>query len=145
MTTVSITMPVSREQVFAVLADGWSYVSWVVGASHIRAVDEGWPAEGTQIHHSIGAWPLLLQDATTVLAVDPPAMLELEARAYPFGSARVRLDLKEVQPDVTEIQMTEFGTRRLGRLIPEPVQALALVPRNRESLARLRDLAVGKV
>src|SRR5205823_1407725 len=54
----------SPEQVFAVLADGWLYASWVVGAARIRDVDDGWPSPGTKIHHSIGAWPVFLHDTS---------------------------------------------------------------------------------
>ena len=56
----------SPQSVFAVLADGWLYATWVVGAARIRAVDPQWPAEGSSIHHSVGSWPLLLDDTTTV-------------------------------------------------------------------------------
>jgi hypothetical protein len=144
MTTVSIDVPVAREDIFAVLADGWSYVSWVVGASHIRDVDHGWPATGTRIHHSVGLWPLLGQDVTEVLAVDPPRMVEMEARLWPLGAARIRLELDETRSGTTRVRMIERADRGLGRLIPEAVQKLLLVPRNREALHRLRDLAVGK-
>jgi hypothetical protein len=144
MTTVSMTMPVSPEQVFAVLADGWLYTSWVVGTSHIRDVDDRWPAQGTRIHHSAGAWPLLVKDVSVVRAVERPWMLDLQARLWPLGEARVRLDLKQATPGTTEVTMTEYGTRGLVRLIPEALQAVVLVPRNRESLGRLRDLAVGR-
>jgi hypothetical protein len=34
----------SPEQVFAVLHDGWIYPVWIVGASRMRDVDDGWPA-----------------------------------------------------------------------------------------------------
>ncbi len=144
MAEVSMRIPASPDDVFAVLADGWSYAGWVVGASHIREVDAGWPAEGTRIHHSVGPWPLLVHDSTGVRAVDSPRMVELDARLWPFGAARIRLELDEVRPGVTEVRMTERAVRGPGRLLPEPVQALLLVPRNRESLRRLADLAVGR-
>ena len=57
----------SPEQVFAVLCDGWTYPVWVVGASRMRSVDEGWPTPGTKLHHSFGTWPLLIDDTTEVL------------------------------------------------------------------------------
>jgi hypothetical protein len=144
MVEVTMRVPTSPEQVFSVLADGWSYVGWVVGASHIREVDAGWPGEGTRIHHSVGPWPLLMHDMTAVVAVDPPRMLELDARLWPFGAARIRLELTETEPGVTEVRMLEQAVRGPIRLLPEAVQALALVPRNRESLRRLAHLAVGK-
>lgn len=142
MVEVTATVPASPEKVFAVLADGWSYVGWVVGATHIREVDTGWPKEGTRIHHSVGAWPLQMHDVTTVHAVDPPWLLELDARLWPLGAARIRLELTEVRPEVTEVRMSEKVVRGPGRVLPRAVQAALLVPRNRESLRRLADLAV---
>ena len=34
------------DQVWRVLADGWLYPLWVVGATRMRDVDEHWPAVG---------------------------------------------------------------------------------------------------
>src|SRR5215204_2061677 len=99
MTEVSLTVRASREQVFAVLADGWSFAGWVVGASHIRDVDPGWPAVGSRIHHSVGPWPLVVSDVTVVREVQPPRLIELDARLWPLGAARVRLELDDVAPD----------------------------------------------
>lgn len=144
MAEVTMRVPTSPEGVFAVLADGWSYAGWVVGASHIRDVDLGWPAAGTRIHHSVGPWPFLVEDVTTVHAVDAPRMVELDAKLWPFGAARVRLELTEVDPGVTEVRMVEQVVRGPGRLLPHAVQAAALVPRNREALRRLSHLAVGR-
>ncbi|MFE6610387.1 SRPBCC family protein [Amycolatopsis sp. NPDC057786] len=144
MVDVKMTVGTSPERVFEVLADGWTYAAWVVGASHIRDVDKGWPARGTRIHHRVGSWPLLLDDVTKVHAVDPPRLLELEARAWPFGTARIRLELLETSPGTTEILMSEHATRGPGRVLPEAAQAVFLVPRNRESLRRLADLAMGR-
>ncbi|MFC6010923.1 SRPBCC family protein [Nocardia lasii] len=137
------TVPASIQDVFAVLADGWLCAGWVVGASHIRDVDRGWPRVGTRIHHSVGPWPFTVEDVTAVRAVDPPHSLELDARAWPFGAAVVRLDLRATAPGTTEIVMGERAVRGPGRLLPRAVQELLLRPRNRESLARLSDLAVG--
>lgn len=142
MTEVRVTVPGSVERVFAVLADGWSYGHWVVGSTHMRDVDRGWPQVGTKIHHSVGAWPLLVQDTTTVLAVDPPRALELEAGLGLFGAAWIRLELRQIEATSTEVRMLEKVSRGPGRLLPDLVQAGALKPRNRESLARLTDLVV---
>ncbi|MCT2587749.1 SRPBCC family protein [Actinophytocola gossypii] len=144
MTEVSMTVATSPDRVFDVLADGWLYVGWVVGAAHIRDVDPGWPAVGTRLHHSVGPWPFLVHDTTTVRALDRPRTMELDAGLWPFGAARVRLELTETDPGTTEIRMIEQVVAGPGRVLPEPVQALLLVPRNRESLRRLADLAVGR-
>jgi hypothetical protein len=87
---VSQSVSASADRIFAVLADGWLYPLWVVGASHMRDVDSGWPAVGTRIHHSVGPWPLNVRDMTRVVAVKPGRMLELDARVWPTGTARVR-------------------------------------------------------
>jgi hypothetical protein len=140
----SVEIPVPVQDAFAVLSDGWLYGLWVVGASHIRKVDPGWPQVGTRIHHSVGGWPLARQDTTKVRSVDAPHRLELEARLWPAGAAYIRLDLSELGPDRTEVTMTERVIHGPGKLLPGPVQDLALVPRNRESLQRFAALAVGR-
>ena len=140
MIEVRWAVPTSVERVFAVLADGWSYAGWVVGAAHIREVDPGWPGTGTRIHHSVGAWPLAVKDVTKVLDVDPPRMLELEARLWPLGAARIRFTLAPTS-DGCEVTMEEEATKGPLSLLPAPAQTLFLTPRNRESLRRLADLA----
>lgn len=144
MINVTATMHVPPDRVFAVLADGWSYAGWVVGATHVRDVDEGWPAKGTRIHHSVGMWPLVLNDVSTVTDVEPGRMLEMEAKAWPFGTAKVRLELTETEPGRTTVRMSEQAHRGPGTVLPKAVQRVLLVPRNRESLARLAHLAAGR-
>lgn len=144
MSVVETTVPTPVSAVFDVLADGWSYVGWVVGASHIRKVDLDWPAVGTRIHHSVGPWPLTLQDTTIVRAVDRPNRLELRARLWPVGAATVTLELAALDDETTAVRMTERVVAGPGRLLPRRVQALLLGPRNRASLAMLTDLAVGR-
>jgi uncharacterized protein YndB with AHSA1/START domain len=142
--TVSATLPASPAAVFDVLADGWSYAGWVVGATHVRDVDDGWPAVGTRIHHSVGPWPLELHDVTTVTAVDAPRLLELDARLSPVGAARIRLELAADGPERTTVRMSELVEHGPARLLPRSVQALVLIPRNRESLTRLGHLAAAR-
>lgn len=144
MVQVTSTIRASAENVFAVIADGWSYAGWVVGASHIRAVDDAWPRVGARIHHSVGPWPLTLQDTTEVRAVDPPWSIELSARLWPLGTAVVRLELRATGPASCQVLMSEEAVGGPGRLIPHAAQAVLLTPRNKESLARLADLAVGR-
>lgn len=141
---VSLTVHASVEQVFAVLADGWSFAGWVVGASHIRDVDAAWPRTGSRIHHSMGPWPLQVRDVTVVRAVEPPRLLELDARLWPVGAAVVRVELDEVAPNVTRVQLRERAVRGPARFLPSMMQAVLLVPRNRESLRRLADIATGR-
>ncbi|MDN3242094.1 SRPBCC family protein [Glycomyces tritici] len=131
------------EAVYAVLADGWNYASWVVGASNIRHADEQWPAKGSRIRHSIGPWPLVIKDSTIVAAADPPRLLVLEARMWPFGKARVRFDIA-ADGEGAKIRMTELVVKGPVAALPDPVQAKLLGPRNRETLRRLARLAEAK-
>jgi hypothetical protein len=138
---VSQWVATSADRVFAVLVDGWLYPLWVVGASHMRDVDPGWPAEGTSIHHSVGPWPLTVQDVTRVVAVEPGRILELDARVWPTGAARVRLTLTPESGNQTRVMMGEVFDRGPARLIPTTFQAALMRPRNIESLRRLADIA----
>ncbi len=64
--------------------DGWIYPVWVVGASRMRDVEDGWPAPGTKLHHSFGIWPLVIDDTTEVLE------LETESAAGAGGTRLAR-------------------------------------------------------
>ncbi|MGQ0843093.1 MAG: SRPBCC family protein [Sporichthyaceae bacterium] len=129
--------------VMEVLGDGWLFGLWVVGASHIRDVDAGWPAVGTKIHHSVGAWPLLIEDNTESLEYDPEGLLVLRARAWPVGEAQIRLEIERVDGGA-RMTMTEDVRRGPGRLLG-PAAKVLFPPRNRESLARLAALAERRV
>jgi hypothetical protein len=128
------------EDVFRVLADGWSYAAWVVGASRIRDVDATWPEPGSKIHHSVGAWPLLLNDTTTALEYEPLRRLKLLVRAWPAGHGEVELVATEV-PEGCRLVMTEQATNGPISMLPTPLQDLALHPRNDEALRRLKFIA----
>ena len=142
--SVTRRVAASADEVWSVLADGWSYATWVVGASRIRNVDPGWPREGTRVHHSFGAWPLLIDDSTAVVHAEPGRELVLRARGWPAGEATVRLQLTPDGPDATVITLREDVSTGPGRLLPRPVRQLALTPRNVEALRRLGYLAEGR-
>jgi hypothetical protein len=97
----------SPDQVFAVLHDGWTYPVWVVGASRMRDVDAGWPAPGTKLHHSFGMWPLLLDDTTEVLEIEPGQrlVLEITVKAAANGS------LEDVTDGPTQLVPQRYGWR----------------------------------
>jgi uncharacterized protein YndB with AHSA1/START domain len=135
-----IVVEASREQVFAVLADGSRYHEWVVGAAEIRAADAGWPTPGSRIHHSTGVGPLTIDDSTEVVACEPPSRLELLARLGPLGSFCVELTLTEAGERLTHVSMAERPVEGLSRFAG-PVGDAAGRVRNRLSLARLKRLA----
>lgn len=139
MSSTTRTIHGSPEAVFAVLANGWSYSQWVVGASRVRDVMAGWPAVGMDIHHSVGAWPFLIDDVTTVLRSEPPLLLELKVRAWPSGEGVVRISC---QPDGSDtvVTMEEDATKGPALLVPKPARDVLLDRRNREALRRLAIL-----
>ena len=132
-------VPAEPAKVWQVIADGWSYPLWVVGATHMRAVDDGYPAVGTRLHHSVGSWPVQIQDRTEVLACEPERLLELKAHAWPSGAARVRITLRP-ETGGTRVVMEEHAESGPAVLIPRAVQQVVLVPRNTETLARLESI-----
>src|SRR5579875_1240477 len=85
--TVTRDIAAPRRRVWDVLADGWTYSQWVVGNSRIRAVDENWPAPGSTIHHTIGVWPLAINDETVVERCTPLEELVLLAKLTPLTAA----------------------------------------------------------
>ena len=140
MTVVSRTIEAAPEQVWSVLADGWSYPLFVVGASRMRDVDLAWPEVGTRLHHSVGLWPALVDDVTEVLELQPGARLRLRAKGWPLGEAEVEFRLR-VEGAGTHVEIEETPTSGPGALVPPPARGLSLRWRNTETLRRLALVA----
>jgi hypothetical protein len=132
----------SPERVFEVLASGWLYPSWVVGASRIRAVDDSWPANGAELHHSFGVWPLLINDKTVLLEWDPPRRAVLQAHGWPIGEARVTIEVRP-QGRASIVRLTEDAVEGPGRMVPSVIRQPGIYVRNRETLRRLSYLVEG--
>jgi hypothetical protein len=131
----------SPDQVFAVLHDGWTYPVWGVGASRMRDVDPGrHPAPGTKLHHSFGMWPLVLDDTTEVLEIEPAQRLVLEAGGWPVGKARVEIAV-DADADGSLVSIAEDVTDGPAQLVPQPVRVAEIDVLNRETLRRLAYLA----
>jgi hypothetical protein len=133
----------SVEDVFAVLTDGWSYASWVVGASRIRDVQAGWPQPGRSIHHSVGVWPLVIDDRTTVEAYEPLRRLQLKVRAWPAGEGRVELEAED-RGGECYLVMREKAINGPAALLPAAIADPLLSIRNKEALRRLALMAEGR-
>ena len=140
MSTTTRLIKATPEKVWAVLADGWLYPLWVVGASRMREVDEDWPAVGSRLHHSVGTWPALIDDYTEVQESQPGSRLVLRARAWPAGEAKVVLRLSPVGTD-TEVTIEEDAIAGPGLLMPKPLRDPQLHWRNVEALRRMAFIA----
>ncbi len=141
MAQVSRHVAAPPERVFEILADGWTYAGWVVGASHIRAVDPHWPAPGSRILHAVGPWPVVIRDSTTVCEVTPGQRLLLRLRIWPFGEGEVELVVDPAPGGIgCTVTMDETLVSGPWRLLGPAVGAL-LRARNTETLQRLAALA----
>jgi len=144
LVTVHRDVDAPAQAVWDVLADGWLYATWVVGASRIRGVDLAWPAEGARIHHSFGVWPAVVDDTTEVLRSVEPSTMVLRARGWPAGEAEVVIRIEEQGATSCRVSIGEDAVRGPGTLVPRPVRQLAIGPRNIETLRRLAFLAEGR-
>jgi len=139
--TVTRDIAATRQRVWDVLANGWTYSGWVVGNSRIRAVDSHWPAPGARILHSIGTWPAVIDDETVVLSCEQGEELVLLAKVRPAATARITLRLSDVQGGGCRVEMNEVATSIPLRWVPDSVQLLGVAPRNRECTWRLAMIA----
>ena len=113
MSTTTRTVHGTPEAVFDVLADGWSYSQWVVGASRVRDVTTRvaapWEA---RIHHSVGAWPLLMRRHDDGAALESGRTCSrLTVRAWPSGEGVVRITCPRERGEGTEVTMEEDATK----------------------------------
>ncbi len=140
MATNSAHISASANAVWTVLSDGWSYSNWVVGTSHMRAVEGNWPAVGSRLFHASGAWPLVARDETEVMACEPGVRMVLKARGRPFGEVDIEIELDE-RDDGCLVTMRETPCAGPGRWLHNPGSEALLVRRNTEALARLAAIA----
>jgi uncharacterized protein YndB with AHSA1/START domain len=133
----------SPERVFEVLSDGWMYAAWVVGASHVRAVEPEWPEVGSKIHHSVGLWPAVVKDASTVIRCDRNERLVLDVAIWFVGRGTVDLELRRLPgpTERTEIIMREEMHEGLLSKLPAAVVDPPITARNKETLKRLGAMA----
>lgn len=134
-------MPVPVKAVWDALADSGGYGYWVVGSKVIRDADPQWPAPGSKFHHTIGSGPIAVSDHTESLEADPPRLLRMRAKARPFGSAKVTLELTPLDGG-TLVRMTETPDGIFRFLNLNPLVHVFTRLRNSESLMRLEDLAL---
>jgi uncharacterized protein YndB with AHSA1/START domain len=139
MATVTRHIHTSPHRLFEVLSEGWLYSNWVVGTSHITAVDPNWPHPGSVLYHSTGIWPVVTRDESIVEEFEPARRLVITAKGRPLGSARITLD---VEPDGAgcRVTMCEIPTSGPGRWLHPLIEPM-LAKRNGECLHRLAALA----
>lgn len=143
MTANSRLVDATPREVWDVLADGWLYPVWVVGATRMRDVTDSWPGVGAKLHHSVGVWPVMLDDNTEVLESVVGEKLKLKARAFPAGAAEVEITLA-VEGAQTRVTIEEEVVDGPATFVPAPAEAVALKWRNTETLRRLAYVVEGR-
>ncbi|MEU7722092.1 SRPBCC family protein [Streptomyces tibetensis] len=83
----------SPSEVWDLLCEGRRYGEWVSGTQQVTAADPHWPEVGARLHVRVGLGPLVLDDTCIVRICEPGRRLELEAKADPFGAARIAMNL----------------------------------------------------
>lgn len=134
--TQRLLRDLTPRQVFDVLRDGFSYGDWVVGTRGIRDVDESWPTVGSRLHYRVGYGPLRKDDVTQCKLYAPDVRLELEAQAWPAGSAHIAITAEPVDGG-TLVSIDEYPLRGPAKLLRNPLTDLVIRLRNVETLRRL--------
>ncbi|MFG2648022.1 SRPBCC family protein [Streptomyces sp. NPDC048436] len=83
----------SPSEVWGLLSDGRRYGEWVTGTQEVLTADPRWPEVGARLRVRVGLGPLCLEDTCVVRICEPQHKLELEAKADPFGAARIAMRL----------------------------------------------------
>ena len=125
------------------LADGWLFPTWVVGSSRMRSVDDGWPRVGAKLHHSFGAWPMLLNDETVIREWDPPRRAVISPKGWPVGEALVTIEVRPRREGCV-VRIQEKAQKGPAAALPHVLLDLFLHPRNVETLRRLAFIAEGR-
>jgi uncharacterized protein YndB with AHSA1/START domain len=130
-------------RVWQVLANGESYARWVVGTQQILHVDPGWPGVGAQLRFEAGFGPIRFADSCIVRISEPEHRLELEAKADPFGTARISFTLTPWSTG-TLVGLDEHPLAGPGVRLFGPVSQRLLHLRNRRLLDNLARVAVAE-
>ena len=74
---------------------------------------------GTKLHHSFGMWPLLIDDTTEAIEIEPSRRLVLEARGWLVSKARVEITVNAAA-NGSLVSIAETSQTALRQLVPQP-------------------------
>ena len=74
---------------------------------------------GTKLHHSFGMWPLLIDDTTEAIEIEPSRRLVLEARGWLVSKARVEITVNAAA-NGSLVSIAETSQTPLRQLVPQP-------------------------
>jgi hypothetical protein len=91
----------------------------------------------------VGSWPFLIDDSTSVTAVETGRKLELLARGWPMGEAKIVITLEDLGGHQCRVSIAEDAVRGPGKVVPKVLRDPVIGVRNRETLKRLELMAAG--
>lgn len=116
LTSQALNTSASPDQVWRVLANGWLFPSWAIGATQVCKVDGDWPSADSRLQHAIGRGLFALRSETRVLASRPARMLKVLTEGWPSGGSELT---------VTVIPAETGTSLRLEELVVAPTNGLA--------------------
>jgi len=122
--------------VFAVLADPRTYPDWLIGANRIRALDDDWPRPGSRFHHTVGMWPVHINDHSELEAFDPPRSMRLSVRATALVRATVTISVRGDESSSIVCIAEEPRAGLVGEVVRPALDPVTHL-RNHASLRRL--------
>lgn len=141
---VSRRVHATVDQVWAVLADGRRYATWVVGATRVGPVDREWPMVGSRVRHRAGPWPVAVDGHAVVLACEPGRQLLLRTHAWPAGGTRLRIMVTASGSHGSIVRIAEDGADGVTGLMPRRIRDPLVGSGHRETLRRLALIAEGR-
>jgi uncharacterized protein YndB with AHSA1/START domain len=138
--TVTTQLSASSETLFGILSDPRWYRRFVIGNRKVRRFDPRWPEEGTELHHHLGVFPVVLADKATVVEADPPKRLVLHAGMGPLAVVEIAFEVASEDGGVT-LTVSEFPIRGPLARVWNPLFDWAMALRNRRMLRHLSELA----
>lgn len=96
MVTNQLDIRATPDEVFEVLADGWNYTAWVVGAKAITHVDAAFPLVGSRFGNRVRNGFRGIDGVTEVVASDRPRTLRLRASVGQVADADISFALRPI-------------------------------------------------
>lgn len=137
MVTNRLDIRATPDEVFDVLADGWNYAAWVVGAKTIPHVDPGFPAAGSCFQNRVRNGFRGIDGVTEVVTANRPRTLRLRASVGRVAAADISFELEPISGG-TSVTMHEspIGDRPFSVIGRRSAPLLRV--RNAECLWRLK-------
>ena len=142
LTSYAGTTSASPDRVWRVVANGWLFAQWAIGAVKVCRVDDDWPSAGSSLDHAFGHGRFVLRSETRVLASTPGELLRVRTDGWPTGGSELTVTL-ESGPSGTILLVDELAVAGPDHVLPPAVHTMLLQWRNTQLVRGLALLAEG--